>query len=84
MPPLQTFTGPTMGAPDEEFTVTLMKLSTNTFPVPSIDDDRDAAIGVLEQLRLRVALLNITALVPKPVPFAELRTLTGSKIFIGV
>jgi hypothetical protein len=77
VPPRQTLTGLLKSVPDVSLTWT--KLSTRTFPVLSADEESTAVMGEALQFKFNVALLKMTALDPNPVPFAEARTLTGSK-----
>ena len=58
------FTGPTIGAPDDELTVRLIRLSTRTFPVLSAVHESTAVIGDAVQFRFSVELLNATELLP--------------------
>ena len=70
-PPRHTFAGPLVVAP---VTVTLMKLSTSTLPLPSGVDDNTALIGTpASQIRLTVALLKAFGCVIDE-PSVELRT----------
>jgi hypothetical protein len=47
--------------------------------VLSADEESTAVMGDALQVTFSVALLNVTALDPNPVPLADARTFTGSK-----